>query len=344
MTSTNQPRRVTLTALAKQLSLSICTVSRILNDTTGTTNYPQATVRRVRQAAARAGYQPNAVARSLVTGRTGTVGLCLADIGNLHFADFAAVFERRAAAKGTQTFICNTAEDSAQELQVIQSLLSRQVDSLVLSPTSDARLIPELKKAAASGCRVVLFDRQIEGLDAPCVLTDNYAAMRTLCERCLAKGHRSVGVIAGDDRDPTLHERLQAVRDAVAAAGLPADAVRVSKTARSGPTSVASGEQQMQELLTLLPGLSLFLSVTNSLSIGALRAARSAGLKVGVDFSFAAFDDFPGSDLLDPAITLVAQPVGAMAEACAELAISQTPPSPKPVVIASTIRWRESVT
>ena len=344
MTPIDQPKRVTLTALAKKLSLSICTVSRILNNTGGSTNYPEATIQRVRQAAARAGYQPNAVARSLVTGRSRTIGLCLADIGNQHFADFAAVFERLTAAKGIQTFICNTAEDSAQELQVIQSLLSRQVDSLVLSPTSDARLIPELKKAEAAGCRLVLFDRQIKGVNAPCVLTDNYAAMRTLCERCLAKGHRSIGVIAGDDRDPTLHERLQAVRDAATAAGLPDDAVCVSKVARGGPMSVANGEQQMTDLLTILPGLSLFLSLTNSLSIGALRAARSAGLKAGRDFSFAAFDDFPGSDLLDPAITLVAQPVGAMAEACAELAISQTPPPAEPIVIPSTLRWRESVT
>ncbi len=336
--------RTTLTAIASDLSLSICTVSRILNNKMGRTRYADATIRRVRQAAAKAGYQPNAVARSLVTGRSRTIGLCVADIANPHFAAFAAAFENRTASVGIQTFICNTAEDAAQEHRLIQALLSRQVDSIVLSPTFGEASLPLLETAWGRGCRVIVFDRPIAGLGAHSVLTDNRQAMRTLCEQCLAQGHRTVGLIAGDDRDPTIRERLRAVSDAVASAGLSREAVCLASDAIRASTSIADGHRQMMDLLTRSPRPTLFLSLANLLSIGALRAVRSMGLRAGRDFSFAAFDDFPGSELLDPAITLMAQPVRAMAEACADFACAENRSTGESVVIASTLHWRGSVT
>jgi LacI family transcriptional regulator len=333
-------KRVGIRQVADSLSLSVCTVSRILNDTMGDAKYRKATIERVRRAAKEMGYRPDMVARSLVSGRTRTIGLCLADIANPVFGEFAAAFERDAARRGYATFVCNAGEDPAAEKRYVDMLVSRRVDALVISPVG--RDVRRLKRLAdAPHCRVVLFDRCPSGVNAPSVLVNNRNAMRDLASRCLGLGHTRIGVLTGSPADSSLALRLKGVRDALRSKGLRASSLVTAEG--TGATTVEGGATGMRYIWKRKARPTLALSLSNVLSMGALGAAKELGIRIGQDVSFAGFDDFPGADLMSPGITVAAQPVAAMAKECAALACAAGPVKPVSKTLKAGIIWRESV-
>jgi LacI family transcriptional regulator len=326
--------------IADSLSLSVCTVSRILNDTMGDAKYRKETIERVRRAAEEMGYRPNMVARSLVSGKTHTIGLCLADIANPVFGEFAALFERDAARRGYATFVCNAGEDPAAERRYVDMLVSRRVDALVISPVGkDVRRLKRI--ANAPHCRVVLFDRCPGGVHAPSVQVNNRNAMRDLASRCLALGHERVGVIMGSPADSSLALRLGGIRDALKAKGLRASSLVTSKG--TGATTVEGGAKGMRHICKKRTRPTLVLALSNVLSMGALAAAKELGIRIGEDLSFAGFDDFPGADLMTPGITVAVQPVRKMAEECVAFACASGPAKPVSKTLKAKIVWRESV-
>lgn len=334
MGSTRRSGRVGIRDIAAQCRLSTCTVSKILNGKESAA-YPSATVERVRRAAATLGYRADLVARALVAGRTGVVGLCVADIGNLFFGEFASRFEQRMDEQGCSTLICNTREDPAIEARYVTTLLARRVDALVISPV-DPRIAPVLQAAADDGCTVVLFDRDLPGHDFHRVLADNRTAMAELVGRCLALGHRRIGVLRGREGDSSLEQRLLGVHDALAAAGLGPTALSVAQ----GPTTPEAGRQGLTELLSRAQPPTLVLSLCSALTIGALEGCQTMGITLGRDLSLAGFDEFQAARLVPPGITVVTNPVADLADISARLAggdMSAVAPA------VSTVLWRGSV-
>lgn len=329
-------RRVGIRDIAARCRVSTCTVSKILNGKDDGI-YPPATVERVRVAARELGYQVNMVARALVAGRTGIVGLCVADIAMPFFGEFASRFERSMDERGFSTFICDSREDPAIEARYISTLLARRVDALVVSPV-DPGVIPILESAAASGCTVVLFDRDLPGAGFRRVLADNRQAMADLSARCLALGHRRIGILRGRSGDSSLAERLAGVRDALVPMGLGDDALCF---AGEEDTSFAAGQKGLCDLLALPRPPTLILSLSGALTIGALESCHRLGLTLGRDLSLAGFDDFLAAGLVNPGITVVSNPVGPLADACARLAAEEVAEEPASPV--SSVIWRGSV-
>lgn len=335
MATSKRPRRVGLRDIAARCQVSTCTVSKILNGKDGGI-YPAATLERVRAAAAQLGYRADLLARALVAGRTGVVGLCVADIGLPFFGEFASRFEQRMDERGCSTFICDSREDPAIEARYVATLLARRIEALVISPV-DAGIAPALQAAAAAGCTVVVFDRDLPGAGFSRVLADNRRAMAELATRCLALGHRRIGVLRGREGDSSLGDRLLGVRDALASVGLDDGALLLA----GGRTSLEAGRQGLCELLARPQPPTLVLSLAGTLTMGALESCHRLGLVLGHDLSLAGFDDFQAASLVNPGISVVSYPIDALADACAALAaggVTGAPPTP-----TSTVIWRGSV-
>ncbi len=337
--------RVTIKQVAERLGLSACTVSKILGNRMGSAKYRQQTILRVREVAGRMGYQANMLARALVEGRTWTIGLCVADIANPVFGEFASCFEREAAAAGYSTLVCNSGEDPDVEMRYVDNLLARRVDGIVISPVSPGvRALPA--RAAGAGCRVVLFDRDLPNAGAGCVQTDNFRVMRKLTARCLKLGHRRIGVLHGRKDDPSLRLRLRGIRVAAEAAGLDRRSVVVARGSTAN-TSLECGMAGMTELLARRQRPTLVIGLGNVLTQGAVAGAQESGLEIGRDISIAGFDDFAGAALMRPAITVVVQPVREMAAACAAMVCrEQAGRSGRRLsakMFPSRIVWRHSV-
>lgn len=329
--------RVRIRDIAGELSLSVCTISKILNNRSDVSKYSPDTVARVREAAQRLGYYPNEIAQSLASGRTRTIGLCLADLAAAMFGDFATVFEKGASAQGFMSFICTAGDDAASEAAQVRALLARCVDALVISPIGE-KVRDILLENRRRDCRLVLFDRPLPGVVASEVTIDNRAAMCRLATRCLALGHRRIGVISGNPGDHSLAERLAGIEDAAAGK-------RVSLEIAPGEsaTTEAGGILGMRQLMASARPPTLVLTLGSTLSLGALMELRTMGLVPGKDVSLAGFDDFPGAALLTPALTVVSQPVRKMAEACLEFACMANGAPPKRRSFKAEVLWRDSV-
>ena len=334
-------RKAGIREVAEQLSLSSCTISRILNNTMGKAKYRTETIELVRRTAQEMGYRPDMIARTLAGGKARMIGLCLADIANPMFAEFASFFERNANTAGYNTIICNTGEDPAVEQQYIQMLMSRRIDAVVISPV-DQEIRPVLEHAVKAGCNVVVFDRDIRGSRFHRVQVDGRAGMAELTRRCLALGHRRIGVLAGNHRDGSLQLRLAGIRDAVLECGLdPAESLSIAASAKA--TTVEAGMRGMEEIVSRSSPPTLVLALANVLSIGGLTKARELGIRIGDELSFAGFDDFTWAGLMRPPITVVTQPIRKMAMACMRLASLEGGQRGERQCFSANLCWRESV-
>ncbi len=321
--------KVDLKDIAEYLSLSTCTVSRILNNRMGSAKYKQETIERVKKAAKKLGYQPNYLARSLSMDKTMTVGLCVADIASPFFGRFAVIFQQEAARRGYSAFLCNTNSDKELEKRYLNELLSRRVDAVVVSSSLGAEISGWIEHARDMGRRVILFDREADGIAAPLVTVDNRAAMSKLARSVLNSAETgTVGVITGDPADRSLAQRLEGIRDALRDANIDEIHLVIAET---GSTSAAHGRQSFRQLWEHKPGL--VFSLACDLTVGAVQDAFSLRLEPGSDFRLACFDDFPGREWLRCDIPYVSQPVEQMAEICARLACQPEEPAVEHIVL-----------
>ena len=333
---------VTIKDMARTLSLSTCTVSKILNGNLSNVKYRPETIRRVKQLADKMGYKPHTVARSLVSGKTHTIGLCVADIGNPVFAAFSKHFENLASTLGYATFTCSIEEDPQIESRYVDMLLDRHIDVLVISPVAHSSIQSLRGKTQSQGCDLIIFDRASTNLGIPSVVVNNEESMRTLTERCLQIGHRRFGVITGNSADISLKLRLKGIKDALRNSRLTGRAMlKVAQGTQE--TTVESGMKAVNELLALKEPPTIIISLANLLSIGAIQGIRMHHLSIGKDVSFAGFDDFPCSNLLTPPITVLKQPTEKLAAACVEIACHEKRTIIQEKVFEAELCWRDSV-
>ena len=161
--------------VAELAEVSIFTVSAVVN---GTSPVSDTLRQRVEEAIRQSGYRPSALARSLRTGQTHTVGLSIGDITNPFYTDVVARVQRDLHAAGYAVMLCCNERDVTLQDEQIALMRAREVDGLIVSPTGeDARLVRALEGV---GAPVVLIDRVLGGLDCDAVVLDNRAAMRAV--------------------------------------------------------------------------------------------------------------------------------------------------------------------
>jgi LacI family transcriptional regulator len=270
--------------VAVRAGVSLKTVSRVIN---GEPGVAVATATRVGDAIAELGFQRNDLARSLRQGRTSsTLGLVIEDVSNPFYSSIAQAVEAAARERGYMLITGSCEEDPERERELVQALLRRRVDALLLVPAS--RDHAYLARELSGGPPVVFLDRPPAGIAADCVLLDNLGGARAATEHLLAQGHERIAFVADPDELYTAAERLAGYRAALTAANVPVrdDLVRL------GVHDAGRAETVVRELLALRP-TALF-TANNRLTVGALRALRGADHRVAL----VGFDDFELADLL----------------------------------------------
>jgi LacI family transcriptional regulator len=274
--------RPTMRDVAVRAGVSLKTVSRVIN---GEAGVAVATATRVGDAVAELGFQRNDLARSLRQGRTSsTLGLVIEDVSNPFYSSIAQAVEEAARVRGYLLITGSCEEDPERERELVQALLRRRVDALLLVPASRDHTYLGL----SGGTPVVFLDRPPVGIEADCVLLDNLGGARAATEHLIARGHERIALVADPDELYTAAERLAGYRHALTAAGLP---VR-DELVRLGVHDAERAEAVVRELLALRP-TALFTG-NNRLTVGALRALRGTDEQVAL----VGFDDFELADLL----------------------------------------------
>ncbi|MGB3681475.1 MAG: LacI family DNA-binding transcriptional regulator [Rubrobacteraceae bacterium] len=296
--------------MAKEAGVSVATVSRTLNRT----DRVRPEVRdRVVSAVESLGYRPNAVARSLKSRNTRTLGLVIPNVRNPFFTQMARAVEDAARVRGYSLIFGNTDEDPDKEAEYLEVLLEKQVDGLIVSPAR-ARS-PQLEALVRDGVPVVFLDRYVRGIEAPVVRSDGGRAVDELVEHMVSFGHEKLAIISGPAETVPGGERL----DAFLAGAEERNAPIVEECVKVGDFRRKSGFEAMRELLNLKEPPTVVFAANNLMALGALQALKRAGVRVPEDISFASFDDVSWFELVEPSITAIAQPVSELGAAAARM-------------------------
>ncbi|MGY4906274.1 LacI family DNA-binding transcriptional regulator [Streptomyces sp. 900116325] len=310
MTATRRP---TLADVAREVGVSAKTVSRVLNEDGPSS--PE-TRRRVLDAVARLGFQPNLMAKSIrVGGPDTTVGLVVPDLGNPFFGSVAGGIEEAVRGRGLTLLMGSSDDDPEREHALIRTFLARQVSVLMVAPAVGADH-SHLKAHRAARMPVVFLDRPGNGLTADTVVSSNRAGTQEGVAHLIARGHRRIGFI-GDlpTRLYTRRERIAGYRAALAEAGLPYD-----RTLVADAHDPAGAAEATARLLARADPPTALLSGNNVMTIGVMTEVSRSRRK---DVAVVAFDDVPMAAILDPALTVIAQNPVAMGELAGGVAIER---------------------
>src|SRR3954454_21843423 len=341
---TKPPRRrngATIPDVARAAGVSRATTARALG---GYGSVSAETLNRVRTPAEQLGYRPNELARSMITGKTNTIGAVVADIGNPFFARVTRGLSDAARAAGFEVILVNTDEDLASERSALKVLLDKQVDGVIVAPASS--LEPgHLRTAQECGAEIVLIDRRVAGLEADAVLIDNRTAAREAVEHLLAAGHRRIALVTGGGDGAQLStgtERIEGYVAALEAAGVPECTTYLRATAfdQARAERLTAGVRALHARPTALFASDLVVA------LGALRAVQAAGLTIPAELTFVAFDDADWTTLITPPLSVVAQPAYDMGRKAAEVLIDRihgNDAAPREHQLPTTFIERESI-
>ena len=326
---------ITMRDVADLAGVSITTVSHVVN---GTRAVAPSTKSRVLAAVAETGYTGDAIARSLVTGGTRSLGLALPLGNNPHFAELTGAVEAAATAAGYALILAATHDDADAEAAAIRVLRSRRVDGVLLTPSTAAptAILPELRRL---GVPVVLVDRVPEHTGVDQVGPENVQATSDLVRHLGELGHRRIAMISGPQSVSTSAERVLGYRLGLGRAKLVWDQALVR--------SVAPGEAgaALAELLDGPDAPTAVVAGDNTALIEVLRIARERGLTVGKDLAIVAHDDADWTALVDPAITTTAQPLAHIGKTAVRMLlerIANSKKEPETVRIPPILMHRQS--
>jgi len=290
---------VTLKDVARQARVHPATASRALNPETRLL-VSEETASRVLAAAADLGYRPNAVARSLRTRRSHSVGVLIPDLNNPLFPPMIRGLTDRLETDGYVALIGNTDGDDAREHRVFEQMRARHVDGYVLA-TAHLRN-PLLDDAVRAGVPVVLMNRIAEDYSFPAVTVDNERGVRMAVGHLTALGHRAIACVAGPQDVSTGLSRYRGFLGAMAGARLEVPPGRV---AFARAFSIEEGYRCAKEILEADGGCTAVAAGNDMLAVGVYLALDEAGLSCPGDISVVGFNDMPFISMLRPPLTTV---------------------------------------
>jgi len=310
-------RIVTLEDVARAAGVHYSTVSRALDpERSGRVNL--ATRKQVEAVARRMGYRRDMVASGLKKGRTHTVAVVVADLSNPFIAPVLRGIANRLESAGLMSLIGETQDDPARLARILEHLLSRRVDAIILT---SARLgdRPILRRLKRQGIPLVLAVRNVPGIRLPACTNDEELGGTLAAHHLLGLGHRRLAQLRGPSDIYSILARAEGFSKAVAAAG--AVEVNVPYGTETTPT-VDEGSRLMRRLLdSKRPPPTAVFAHNDLMAIGALASLKERGLRCPEDISLIGYHDLPQVDRITPPLTTVREPKEELGREAAEMTI-----------------------
>ena len=324
--------------IAEDLNVSVVTVSKVLRNQG---DISAETRKRVLKRAEELNYQPNWVARSLVTRKTFLIGLVVPDLMHSFFAEVAKGVSRKMRAGGYNILMVYTEEDPAVEVREIEGLLARRVDGLIIASAQRPNQSALFQRIEAEKVPYVLIDRQLAGVAANFVGVSDEHVGRLAAEHMIAQGCRRLAHIRGPE-NATGIGRYKGFRAACAEHGIEVPQEFIVQ----GLFNDEGGFAAMQTLLGRTPRPDGVVCYNDPVAAGALKAVLNAGLRVPEDVAVMGAGNVHYSDLLRVPLSTVDQNSTAIGENAAELLlslVSADPQSnPQQILIEPSLVVRES--
>jgi DNA-binding LacI/PurR family transcriptional regulator len=325
---------VSIKDIARAAQVSHSTVSRALRDSPLVNPETRALIHKI---AAEKGYTVSAVARSLVTRRTHTIGVVVTSIADPFVGEVVGGIEEFAIGRQYSVILATCHADAEREQRAVRSFQERRVDGILVTASRVGALyLPMLKEMQVP---IVLINNQHPGEFVHHVSIDNPAGARAVTSHLLELGHRRVGYIGDRFGLHSDEERFAGYRETLDGAGIPVDPELVVY----GESTPESGRNAMNELLGRSDPPTAVFCYNDMSAYGAMRAARDRGIRVPEDLSIAGFDDLYLSSYSDPPLTTFRQPKHEMGCDAAEILLELLAGrSPANIVKPGTLVRRQS--
>lgn len=303
---------VTIKDIAERASVSVTTVSRVLNNRPDVSDK---TRKKVKTIIEKLGYNPNSIARGLVLRRSFTIGLAIPGISNPFFPEVAKGVQSKAKDKGYSVILYDTNNDIEEEKEAIRILRCKQVDGMILSLSMENR--DELLALEERGFPVVQIDRIIPECTSLSVTIDNVMSAREATQHLVELGHKYIAHISGSFYYKTARDRLCGFQQCIYENNLPYDDVYILE----GNYTKESGYKQMKALLDKSPRPTAVFVANDLMALGCYEAIFDAGLSVPEHISVVGHDDIELSSIVRPGLTTVMQPKYELGQVAADVLI-----------------------
>ncbi|MES5047147.1 LacI family DNA-binding transcriptional regulator [Rhizobium nepotum] len=322
-----QNSSVTVADVARKAGVSKATAARVL----GGYGTVSERVREIVTEAARAlDYRPNELARSMTTGRSGTIGVVVGDIENPFFSLAVRGITDVARKAGFTVILINSGEDVAAEKAAIRTLLAKRVDGLIVSPAreSDAE---HLREVARSGRPLALLDRGVEAFEVDTVIADDRHAAEGITRQLIALGHRRIAYLTacdtpdhvfrspGDISTGSVRRRVEGYLDICRAAGL----TKMEPWVKMGAATPEMTRQVVVAMLEAKDRPTAIIASDSVIGLEVFKTARAIGLSIPTDLSLISFHDADWTAVTSPPVTVVRQPVYQLGETAANLLVER---------------------
>lgn len=326
----------TIKDIKEETGLSLATISKYLNGG----KVLEKNAQLIQVAVEKLHYQPNEVARSLVTNRTRTVGVVCYSVASLFAGTLLKYLGDCLRSRGYGVLICDS--DNKEKLQEdnIRFMVSKKVDGIILIPVSANPACLQL--ARDGGVPVVVVDRDVEGEDHDTVTIDNYKGAMCLMEYVISKNHRKIALISSDIHSSHT-DRNRAYRDALEKEGIPVKKEYICLQTHT----LEAGYCAMKKLLCLEDRPTAVFSTGYEFNLGVIMALNEEKIKYPEEISIVGFDDLILPSILQTQLTVMGQPMEEMSRETINLLLKRIDgkrvPGPMHIVLESTFLEGNSV-
>lgn len=331
----NINKRVTIYDIAEKANVSISTVSRVFNNNPSVS---KKTRRKVQKVIDEMNYVPSAIARSLVSKSSKTIGLIVSDVTNPFFTDTIDGVESVLSAQGYTVLLCDTRYSFERENKYISQMFERRVDGIIIfsAYAKDEDLIKKTKRILP----LVSVQSTFKGVD--CINTTDEDGAFEAVDYLIKLGHRNIAFLVYDYDNSTITNRMKGYLKAHKVNQIPVNKNYIVKSKFSPNV----GYYMTIELLEKFPEVTAIFAYNDVIAIGAYMAINQKGLKIPDDISIIGYDDIEMASIISPRLTTVAQPFYDMGKTAAELIIKRikedTSSTPQVILLPTKLIIRES--
>lgn len=287
---------ITIKDIAEKAGVSYATVSRALNNRS---DVSEATRSRILDLAASMGYQPNAIARSLVNKKSLNIALIVPDVSNPFFADITMAVHAAAEIAGYTVMVCNTGWNSLKEQEKLRVMVEQRVDGIILKPAA----FPKTDELEALNIPIVLFWHAMAD-NLSYIEVDHEAGARLAVRHLIERGYRRIAYMGGQETSPSNQIRLLAYQQTLQENGLVADPSLIS----FGGFRLESGYERFARMIQQSNPPDAVFCGNDIIALGVLQYTRDHHIRVPQDFGLIGFDDISYASLPLINMSTISQP------------------------------------
>ena len=332
-------KHITIKDIAKELSVSVATVSRALS---GDKNIRRETKEKILDMAERLGYMPNPVALNLKSMRSNTIGVIVPEMDTPFYGRIIDGMQNVLYKKGLKVIIAQSGEDVEREKENLRLMERFMVDGIIIGICHKDKNKSEFQRLMVKGIPLVFYDRIPTGIDVSKVIADDYIKTFFLVEHIIRKGIREIAHIKAPNYMESSSVRFKAYKDAFEKFKIPYNEELVIE---SPGMHFEDGIRAAKKLLEKNIPIKAIFVYTDLVAVGVMHYLRSRNISIPQDIAVAGFSGTILSEMVYPALTTVDLPLIEMGEKAAELILEKIDnPSinNQTITVGAKIQLRES--